>query len=108
MKVRSSVKRIGATLTEYKLWWVIPEGDAQGVPSLDQLDQTLGLLYALVMKGTSRERSALGQTAVRLFGAADEAIVRAALAEAKYIVVSEEVRPIRSSRPRVFYETRSR
>jgi len=89
MKVRVPVKRIKAT--RYKLWWVAPNTN-QTALSLEELNQKIGPLYARVVPGISNERASTGQIAIRLFGAADEGKVLAALAESKYTVVDRELR----------------
>jgi hypothetical protein len=76
---------------EYKLLWVAPNTGGAAL-NLEQLDENLQPLHASVMLGISTERAVSGQTAIRLYGAADEATVLAALTEAKYTVVDAEVR----------------
>ena len=78
--------------TYYTLLWVVPTPGAKNVPALEQLDNELGLMYARVMVGTSLERKAIGQTAIRLFEAADEPVVLQRLQELHYIVVDRETR----------------
>jgi hypothetical protein len=86
------LEEISMGRTYYTLLWVVPQADAEDVPSLEQLDQQLGPIYAHVMFGTSLERKVIGQTAIRIFGAADEATVLAKLAELKYEVAGRETR----------------
>lgn len=79
---------------QYDLLWVSPAAGATSVPSLDELEEALGGLYAHIMPGISLERKARGQAAVRLFGYADKDSVLTKLDESRYTVVDEEVRPV--------------
>lgn len=81
----------------YVLLWVVPKKDvSDDVPGLVELDDSLDPLYAQVVFGTSRERFTERQTAIRLFGAADEPSVLAKLDELHYDVVQREIRPSES------------
>ncbi len=75
----------------YILLWVMPAAGNES-PPLKQLDDVLGPIFAHVMWGTSLERKGTGQTAIRLFGAADEAQVTGQLATCKYEIVGREER----------------
>lgn len=75
----------------YTLLWVEPEKDAKNVPTLEQLDVELGNVYASVIDVIPEEHKILSQKAIRLSGRADEATVRAKLADHHYTVVHKKI-----------------
>lgn len=74
----------------YILLWVKP-GVGGESPSLKQLDEALGPIFACVLWGKSMGRKDTGQTAIRLGGKAKEAKVIKKLTKFKYEVVGREI-----------------